>query len=462
MAKPMSELAHQWNPEPQSELEQKLLNVADIALHEAKKQGASMVELSIDQGQGRSVTVRQGNVETVEYNRDKGLQVSVYFGHQRGSASTTDFAPRAIKSSIACACNIAKHTEQDTFNGLAEVALLATEFPDLDRHHPWQIKMEQAIDIAATCEATALNSDCRISNTEGATLSSHNGISLYVNSNGFRGFSRGSQHSTSCAVIAGQGGDMQRDYWYDSKCCAADLMPADKVGQEAANRTLRRLDAKRIQTGEYPVIFEPAVATSLISHLIAAISGSSLYRKASFLLDHKGKQIFPKIVQIYEQPLLSRATGSASFDNEGVATRANKIIRDGVLESYVLSCYAARKLGLQTTGNAGGVHNLTIDSTIDAGLDEMIQQMDKGLVISELIGFGVNTVTGDYSRGAFGFWVEHGEIQYPVQEFAIAGNLKDMFQKFAAVGNDVDERGNIRTGSILLDALTIAGTVAEA
>ncbi len=457
MAKSMPELAHQWNPQPQSELEQKLVDVADMALDEANKQGADMAEFSIEQGQGMSVTVRQGGVETVEYNRDKSLAVSVFFGHQHGSASTTDFSPAAIKSSVVCACNIAKHTEQDAFNGLAEVALLATEFPDLDLHHPWHINMEQAIEIATTCEAAAFNSDSRISNTEGATLSSHNGIDLYVNSNGFQGFSRGSRHSTSCAVIAGQGAQMQRDYWYDSKRHSADLMPADEVGREAVRRTIRRLDARKIKTGEYPVIFEPAVAASLIGHLIAAISGSSLYRKASFLLDHQGKQIFPKTVQIYEQPLLSRAAGSAAFDGEGVATCDNKIVGDGILENYVLNCYAARKLGLQTTGNAGGVHNLTIDSTVDGGLEEIIKQMGRGLVVSELIGFGVNTVTGDYSRGAFGFWVENGEIQYPVQEFAIAGNLKEMFQKFTTVGNDVDVRGNIRTGSILIETMTVAG-----
>ena len=451
------ELVRQWDLQPQSAVEEKLINVTDIAMAEAKKQGASMAEFSVNQGQGMSVTVRQGKVETVEHNRDKNLAVTVYFGHKSGSASTTDFSPAAIKSSVACACNIAKYTEQDVFNGLAEVALLATAFPELDLHHPWPIKMDQAIDIASTCEAAALDYDARISNTEGAALSSFNGINLYVNSNGFRGFSRGSRHSTSCAVIAGQGAEMQRDYWYDSKRCAEDLSHPNEIGREAARRTIRRLGARKIKTGEYPVIFEPTVSTSLIAHLIAAISGSSLYRKASFLVDHKGKQIFPKNVNIYEQPLLAKAAGSAAFDNEGVATRENEIVRDGVLQSYVLNCYAARKLGLQTTGNAGGVHNLTIDSTVTGGLEKMIKAMGTGLVISELIGFGVNTVTGDYSRGAFGFWVENGEIQYPLQEFAIAGNLTEIFKKLVAVGNDVDERENIRVGSVLIESMTVAG-----
>ncbi len=457
MSKSLPQSARQWHPQPQSEIEKKLIDVADMALDEAKKQGASMSEFAVAQGQGMSVTVRQGNVETVEYNRDKSLGVTVYFGHKSGSASTTDFSPDAIKSSVVSACNIAKHTEEDSFNGLAEVALLATEFPDLDLYHPWQINMDQAIEIASTCEAAALSSDARISNTEGATLSNHSGIDLYINSNGFRGVSRGTRHSNSCAVIAGQGGGMQRDYWYDTKRCSQDLIAADEIGRQAVRRTIRRLNARKIKTAEYPVIFESAVASSLISHLISAISGPSLYRKASFLLAHKGKQIFPEIVQIYEQPLLKKAAGSAAFDNEGVATKANKIVRNGVLQSYILNCYAARKLGLKTTGNAGGVHNLTLDSTVEAGLEAMIKDMGRGLVISELIGFGVNTVTGDYSRGAFGFWVENGEIQYPVEEFAIAGNLKDIFTRFAAVGNDVDERRNIRTGSIMIEAMTVAG-----
>jgi PmbA protein len=443
----------QWNPQPQSELEQKLLEVADLTGKEAQAQGADMSEFSIDQGQGVSVTVRKGEVETVEYNRDKSLAVTVYFGHKSGSASTTDFSVDAIKSSVASACNIARFTEQDEFNGLADADLLATEFPDLDLYYPWSIEMDKAIDIAATCENAALEGDSRVSNSEGATLSSHDGVSLYANSHGFRGISRSSRHSTSCSVIAGEGGGMQRDYWYDSKRNSEDLSTPAEIGRETARRTVRRLDARKIKTGEFPVIFEPSVASSLLSHLISAISGSSLYRKASFLLDKKGEKIFPETVNIYEQP----AAGSAVYDGEGVATKGNRIVHAGVLESYVLNCYAARKLGMETTGNAGGVHNLTIDSTVDGGLDQLIPDMGKGIVISELIGFGVNTVTGDYSRGAFGFWVENGEIQYPIEEFTIAGNLGDIFGGIAAVGADVDERRNIRTGSIMIDKMMVAG-----
>jgi len=448
---------NQWNPRPQSELEQKLLDVADLAINEAKAQGADMSEFAIDQGQGVSVTVRNADVETVEYNRDKSLGVTVYFGHKSGSASSTDFSPDAIRSSVTSACNIARFTEEDEFNGLADAELLATEFPDLDLYYPWAIEMDEAIEIAGICEDAALNSDPRISNTEGATLSSHDGIGLYANSIGFRGISRGSRHSTSCSVIAGEGDGMQRDYWYDSKRFSGDLIAADEIGRETARRTVRRLDARKIKTGEFPVIFEPTVASSLLSHLIKAVSGSSLYRKASFLLDKKGEQIFPNSINVYEQPFLLKAAGSAAYDGEGVATRENSIVRNGILESYVLNCYSARKLGMKTTGDAGGVHNLTIDSTVDGGLGQLVSDMDKGIVVSELIGFGVNTVTGDYSRGAFGFWVENGEIQFPIQEFTIAGNLNEIFKGIAAVGSDVDERKNIRTGSILIDKMTVAG-----
>ena len=449
--------ATQWNVTTITELEQSLLDAASLALDHARARGASMAEVSIGQGQGMSVTVRKGEVETVEHNRDKSIGITVYFGHRNGNASSTDFSPGAITSSVDTACNIARYTEEDEFNGLADVALLATEFPDLDLHHPWALSMEQAIDLAATCEAAALDHDSRISNTEGATISSHDGVDLYANSHGFQGFARGSRHSTSCSVIAGEGESMQRDYWYDSKRHAADLDSPQVTGQETARRTVRRLGARKVKTGEYPVIFEPGVASSLVSHLNAAISGSSLYRKASFLLDHKGQKLFNDNINIYEKPLLKRAVGSAVFDSEGVATRENRIVDCGVLQQYLLNSYSARKLGLSSTGNSGGVHNLCLDSTLEGGLNEMIAGLDQGVVISELIGFGVNTVTGDYSRGAFGFWVENGEIQYPVQEFTIAGNLKEMFMAISASGSDTDERRNIRTGSIMIDKLTVAG-----
>ena len=446
-----------WNPEIQSELDQSLVDVASYALEQSKNQGATMADISIGQGQGMSVTVRQGEVETVEHNRDKSIGVTVYFGHRCGNASSTDFSDKAIQACVESACNIAKYTEEDTFNGLADIDMLATEFPDLDLNHPWAISMDQAIEIASRCETAAIASDSKITNTEGATVSSHDGVDLTANSHGFIGFSRGSRHSTSCSLIAGSEQDMHRDHWYDSKRHADDLQSPESIGIEAATRAARRLGARKIKTGEYPVIFEPSVSSSLFSHLVSAISGSSLYRKASFLLDQKGQAIFPENVQAYEQPHLTRGTGSAVFDNEGVATQANQIVRNGVLENYLLGSYSARKLGMKTTGNAGGIHNLTIDATFSGGVEAMAKEMSRGLVVTELIGFGVNTVTGDYSRGAFGFWIENGEIQFPVQELTIAGNLKEMFSAMTLIGSDFDDRKNVRVGSVMIDHLTVAG-----
>ncbi len=462
MARPVQAPPPTWLPEVQSEVEQSLVDVASGALEQAKQQGAERAEVSISREQGRSVTVRRGEVETVEHNRDKGIGLTVYFGHRSGTASSTDFSDDALRSCVRSACNIARYTEEDPCNGLADIEWLATEFPDLDLNHPWSIPVERMIEIAANCETAAMDSDCRISNTEGATVSSHGGVSMLANSHGFFGLSRGSRHSIGCSMIAGAGEDMQRDYWYDSKRHADDLMASDAIGLEAARRTIGRLGARKVRTGEYPVIFDAAVSSTLISHLVSAIQGSSLYRKASFLLDDMGQRIFPRGLGIVEQPHLERAMGSAVFDTEGVVTRANRIVCDGVLESWLLNSYSARKLGLQTTGNAGGVHNLTV--SVEAGQsgasdhpEQMIRDMGRGVVVSELIGFGVNTVTGDYSRGAFGFWVENGEIQYPVQEFTIAGNLKEMFKLIVAVGSDVDLRKNIRAGSILIENLTVAG-----
>ena len=452
-----------WLPDAQSDIERNLIDVASSALQQAKQRGADQAEVSIAREQGKSVTVRHQEVETVEHNRDKNIGLTVYFGHRSGTASSTDFSSEAIRSCVDSACNIARHTEQDPFNGLADIELLATEFPDLDLNHPWPVPVDRMIEIATNCETAAMDSDARITNSEGATVSSHDRISVLANSHGFFGLSRGSRHSIDCSLIAGAGEQMQCDYWYDSKRHAPDLMASDAIGRKAAERTVRKLGARKIKTGEYPVIFDPTVSSSLISHLVSAIKGSSLYRKASFLLDHKGQRIFPHGIEIAERPHLPGAPGSAVFDHEGVATRANRIVCDGVLESYLLGSYSARKLGMQTTGNAGGVHNLTLTrahadhSGAPANLQQMIRDMQRGLVVSELIGFGVNIVTGDYSRGAFGFWVENGEIQYPVQEFTIAGNLKEIFKAVVAVGSDMDTRKNIRAGSILIENLTVAG-----
>ena len=449
--------AGNWQPSPETDIERNLVEVAELALAEAAKRGATMAAAGVEQGQGISVTVRNGEVETIEHNRDKSLAVGVYFDHRSGNADTTDFSPDAVRQTVAHACNIAQFTEQDKCNGLADAEYFATQFPNLDLHHPWEIAIDDAIDIAAQCESAAVDFDRRISNTEGATLSSHHGIGLYANSGGFRGLERGSRHSLACSVIAGAGDAMQRDYWYDSARDKNELCEARKLGAESARRTLRRLDAKKARTGECAVIFESNVAGSLISHLVAAVSGSRLYRKATFLLDKAGSQIFPRNIRIHEQPHLPKSLGAANFDGEGVATCARDLVADGVLRGYVLNSYSARKLGLQTTGNSGGVRNLTVEPTMRGGLKELIKNMGRGLVVSELIGFGVNTVTGDYSRGAFGFWVENGEIQYPVQEFTIAGNLSKMFAAMSAVADDINPHRNIRCGSILIDAMTIAG-----
>ncbi|MGI9316618.1 MAG: metalloprotease PmbA [bacterium] len=448
---------HDWQPVPIDTQERTLLDIAEMALDKAGKNGATAAEVSLGHGQGISVTVRQGEVETVEYNRDKSLGVTVYFEHQSGSANTTDYAPDAVESCVDAACNIARFTEQDEYNGLADPGLLATDFPDLDLYHPWELEMDLAIELAQRCEQAALDQDNRISNTEGGSISSHHGADLYANTDGFRGFARSSRHSTSCSVIAGEGEAMQRDYWFDSSRDRHDLLPPEEVGKETARRTIRRLGARKIQTGDYPVVYEAPVAATVLSHLISAINGSSLYRQASFLLDAKGEQIFASNIRIHEQPLLKKASGSACFDNEGVATKARDIVSGGVLNDYVLNSYSARKLGMQSTGNAGGVHNLTIDPTMNGGLDDLLAQMGTGLLVSELIGFGVNTVTGDYSRGAFGFWVENGEIDHPVQEFTIAGNLRDMFMSIEGIGADVDTRRSTRTGSILIGNMTVAG-----
>jgi len=439
------------------ELQRRILAVAESALQAARALGASAAEAEVGQEQGMSVSVRKGEVETVEHNRDKGLSVTVYFGKRSGSARTTDFAPAAIRACVESACAIAKLTEEDACNGLADRDLLATEFPDLDLYHPWQLGMDAALDLAAECEAAALGFDKRISNTEGATVASHHGVDLYANSDDFRGFHRASRHTISCQVIAGEGDSMQRDFWYDSARDAGDLSAPNAIGTEAARRTVQRLGAQKARTGEYPVLFHPTMARSLLAHLVSAVSGGNLYRRASFLLDRAGAQIFPAFVRIHEQPRLRKSAGGAVFDGEGVATAPRDLVADGILRGYVLDSYAARKLNLQTTANAGGVHNLEIAPTVTGGVDELVAGMERGLLITELIGFGVNTVTGDYSRGAFGYWVDGGAIAHPVHEFTIAGNLSEMFGRIQAIGADTDPRSNLRAGAILIERMTVAG-----
>jgi PmbA protein len=395
-------------------------------------------------------------VETIEHDCSQNLGVTVYFGQRKGSASSTDLSPESIKETVSAACSIARYTSEDEYAGLPDKALLATEFPDLELYHPWDINAEQAIALAIECENAARFYHPDISNSEGASVSSHQGISVFGNSLDFLQGRISTRHSLSCSVLAQRGDSMQRDYWYSVARNALGLEPAIEVGKKAAERTLRRLEARSLSTRQCPVLYCAETASGLLGSLIGAISGGSLYRKSSFLLDAIDTQIFPEFVHIYEQPYLKGALGSAAFDSEGVATQSRDIVRDGVLQAYVLSTYSARKLGLQSTGNAGGVHNLTITpSNLD--FEAMLKQLNTGLLVTELMGQGVNRVTGDYSRGAAGFWVENGVIQYPVEEITIAGNLKTMFKNIVAIGNDVDYRGNIRTGSILVEQMSIAG-----
>jgi PmbA protein len=441
----------------------RLKDVVTKTLAEAKRMGASSAEVAVNLSQGLSVTVRLGEVETVEHTRDKSLGLTVYFGQRAGSASTTDFSPTAVQETVRAACTIARHTAEDPAAGLADPDRLAKQIPDLGLYHPWHPSVEELVDTARRCEDVARAQDKRIVNSEGASISTHEGIEVYGNSHGFLGSVPTTRHSLSASLVAQDDAGMQRDFWWTVGRRNLDLEPADKVGKEAAQRTVRRLGARKLSTRRCPVLYEAPIANSLVSHLVSAVRGGSLYRQASFLLDHLGKPVFAPFVRLHEQPHLPGALGSAPFDNEGVATTARDLVRDGVLQGYVLDSYSARKLAMQTTGNAGGVHNLTLEPggsgsyRAATGLPDLLKQMGTGLLVTELIGFGVNTVTGDYSRGAAGYWVEGGELRYPVEEITIAGNLKDMFRSIVAVGNDVDARGSLRTGSILIESMTVAG-----
>ena len=427
-----------------------------LVLDEAKAGGASAAEAGISLEAGLSVTVRLGEVETLEYHRDRGVGVTVYVGQRKGSASTSDFAPQALRETVRAACDIARYTSEDDCAGLADAALMATAIPDLDLCHPWDIDAARGIEIARRCETAARDADARISNSEGATLSSHRGLRVYGNSHGFVAGYPSTRHSISCSVIAGRDAQMQRDDWYTVARRHEDLEAAEQVGRRAAERAVRRLGARRLSTCQVPVLFAADIATGLFRGFVGAIRGGALYRKSSFLLDHLGQQIFPDFVHVHEQPHLRGALGSTPFDGEGVATCARDLIADGVLQGYVLDSYSACRLGLQTTGNAGGVHNLMVDSgTLD--FDGLLREMGTGLLVTELMGQGVNMVTGDYSRGAAGFWVENGVPQHPVEEITIAGNLKDMFKNLIAIGTDVEHRGNYRTGSVLIERMTVAG-----
>lgn len=435
----------------------KLQQIAHDILDHAKQGGASACETNVSDGFGQTVTVRQDTVETIEYNRDKGLSITVYIGHKRGNASTSDFSAKAISDTVAAALSIARHTAEDDCAGLADEALLAQTFPDLDLHHPWPLSVEQAIQLARNCEAAALAVDKRITNSEGAAVSQSETQFVYANSLGFMGGYPLSRHSISCAVIAQHNDAMQRDYWYSVARDTADLEQADRIGRKAGERSIARLGAKKIATCEVPVLFEAPIASSLIGHFVAAVNGRSLYRKSSFLQDSIGKQVFPPDIHIRELPFIKKGLASCAFDDEGVATIERSIVENGTLQGYFLNSYSARKLGLKNTGNAGGNHNLILENTRPEDFTALIKTMNKGLLVTELMGQGVNTVTGDYSRGATGYWIEGGEICYPVEEITIAGNLKQMLAGIIAVGNDVIKRGSKQCGSILIDRMTVAG-----
>ena len=433
-----------------------LAQAVEDLLREARQQGADAAEAAVSAQTGLSVTVRLGETETIEHTSDNGLGITVYFGHRKGSANTTDLRPAAIRESVAAACRIARHTSEDPAAGLADPDLLAGDVPDLDLYHPWALDADRAADIARDCEDAARSADPRISNSEGATLYTQGSSFVYGNSNGFVGGYPSSRHSLSCAVIAQQGEEMQRDYWYDSGRLPAELTEPAAIGRRAAERTLARLGGRQLGTRECPVLFRSDVASSLMRSLFGAIRGHAVYRKSTFLLDRVGTQVFPDWVQISEDPLRPRGQASAPFDNEGVATHHRDLITDGVLQGYLLDSYAARKLGLRSTGNAGGVRNARI---ADSGqsFEELLREMGHGLVVTELMGQGTNPVTGDYSRGAAGFWVEDGEIRHPVDEITVASNLKDMYRQLLAVGSDNDVPGSIDTGSWLIENMTVAG-----
>ena len=434
----------------------RLKNIVQDLLDEAKSQGASAAEAGLSQENGLSVSARLGDVETIEHHCGQGLGITVYFGQHKGSSSTSDLSSASIKEAVRAACSIARYTNADEYSGLPEQERLATEFPDLDLNHPWDVSVDTAIELAIECEDAARSYHAEISNSEGASVNTHQGIHVMGNSLGFLQGYQSTRHSLSCSVLAQRGDSMQRDYWYSVSRNAQNLESAVSIGNKAAERALRRLDGRSLSTRQCPVLYSAEIASGLLSSFIGAISGGNLYRKSSFLLDAIDSQVFPEFVHIHEQPYLIGALGSAAYDGEGVATTARDIVSAGVLRSYVLSTYSARKLGLQSTGNAGGVRNLTIDS---GALDfqGMLKQLGTGLLVTELMGQGVNMVTGDYSRGAAGFRVENGEIQYPVEEITIAGNLKDMLKNIVSVGNDVEYRGNVRTGSILVERMSIAG-----
>lgn len=441
----------QHSPSQRASLE----SLAQLALEAAAAAGATSAETDISTGVGLDVSVRLGEVETLEHQRDRGMEITVYLENRKASASTSDFSEEAVRATAAQACAIAKYGSQDPCAGLADAELMAGELPELDLYHPWELGVDEAIEHALRAEQAGRDHSALIGNSEGASCGSYSGEGVYANSHGLSHFKRGTHHGYSCTLVAGEGDAMQRDYWFSSARLAAELAEPESVGVEAARRAVARLAPRPIKTGSYPVLFNPLMARGLLQSFVGAISGGSIYRRASFLLDKVGERVFPDFVQMAEFPLIPRAMGSGAIDSEGVARRERTWVEDGVLQGYVLSSYSARKLGLQTTGNAGGVRNFSI-APGEKDFEQLLKSMGTGLLVTEMMGGGGNLITGDYSRGASGFWVENGEIAHPVEEITVAGNLAEMFLDIAEVGNDVYLPATLRTGSLLLNKMTVA------
>ena len=434
----------------------RLRELAQAVLDHASKLGASACETDVSEGIGQTVSVRRGEVETIEYNRDKGIGVTVYLGQRRGHASTSDFSSEALRATVEAALSIARFTAEDDCAGLPDAALLAKQSMDLDLFYPWSLPVEEAIELACRCEQAAFAVSPLVKNSEGASVSAQQSHFISANSLGFMDGYASSRHYLSCAPIAGKGREMQRDDWYSSHRDPVDLAPAEAIGEYAARRALSRLKARKLKTCQVPVLLEAPLAAGLIGSFVHAVSGGSLYRKSSFLVDALGQQIFPSFMRIEERPHLKKGLASSAFDDDGVATRDRTVVADGVLNGYFLSTYTARKLGMPTTGNAGGSHNLIVTPG-ELDFRGLLREMGTGLLVTELLGHGINYVTGDYSRGAAGYWVENGEVAWPVEEITIAGNLRDMFRGIAAIGNDLEVRGSKQVGSILIERMTVAG-----
>ena len=440
------------SPQGSAELEK----FVTAALDEARSLGVDQAEVAVSHDIGLSATARLGDVESLEYTNDRGLWVTVYKDSRKGSASTSDVSMDSIREAVGKACAFASYTAQDEYAGLADADRMCREIPDLQLDFPWELDAPRAIELAIECEAAALGLDKRITNSEGATVWTNRGLRAYGNTHGFTGGYAKTGHSISCAVLGEADGGMERDYYYTSARDQADLEDVATVGTIAAQRALDRLGAQKIPTTRAPVVFIPELAKGFVGHAMGAIAGGAQYRRSSFLLDAAGETIFPEFVSIAERPHLPKGMASVPYDAEGVGTWDRDIIADGVLQGYILSSYSARRLGLETTANAGGAQNLVVSSNAGDQRD-LVSQMGTGLLVEELIGQGVNLVTGDYSRGAVGHWVENGEIKYPVHEITIAGNLRELYSRIVAIGDDRDLRGGIRCGSLLVDEMTIAG-----